>query len=100
VTTALLFAVLGLLGMGNGAVFQMVGVRLPDRVGSTTGLVGAAGGIGGFLLPFGFGWLNDETGGFATAFLVLGIVTAVTAIAVRRRQRKWTPTQIAVGVPA
>ena len=48
----------GCLGIGNGAVFQLVGHRFPDRVGAMTGLVGAAGGVGGFLLPFGFGALR------------------------------------------
>ena len=44
----LLAVLLGVLGMGNGAVFQLVGVRMPTRVGAMTGLVGAAGGLGGF----------------------------------------------------
>jgi MFS transporter, NNP family, nitrate/nitrite transporter len=38
-------------GMGNGTVFQLVPQRFRDRVGLMTGLVGAAGGLGGFLLP-------------------------------------------------
>ena len=42
-TVALLAVLLGLVGMGNGAVFQVVGHRLPERVGAMTGLVGAAG---------------------------------------------------------
>jgi NNP family nitrate/nitrite transporter-like MFS transporter len=88
-TVLLLFVVLGLLGMGNGAVFQMVGVRLPDRVGSTTGLVGAAGGIGGFALPFLFGWLEERTGGFGTGFALLCGVATVAALAVLHRQRRW-----------
>ena len=100
VTVMSLFAVLGLLGMGNGAVFQMVGVRLPDRVGSTTGLVGAAGGIGGFLLPFLFGWLKQETGGFAAAFVLLATVAAIAALAVWTRQRKWFPSVSTIGVSA
>ena len=40
-----------LLGMGNGAVFQLVPQRFPERIGVVTGIVGAAGGLGGFFLP-------------------------------------------------
>jgi MFS transporter, NNP family, nitrate/nitrite transporter len=35
-----------LLGMGNGAVFQLVAQRFPGEIGVITGLVGAAGGSG------------------------------------------------------
>ena len=39
------------LGMGNGSVFQIVPQRFPNEIGVMTGIVGAAGGFGGFLLP-------------------------------------------------
>ena len=42
---------MGTLGVGNGAVFQLVGLRFGERIGVLTGLVGAAGGLGGFFLP-------------------------------------------------
>ena len=72
VTVVLLFVLLGLLGMGNGAVFQLVGVRLPERVGADDRAVGAAGGVGGFLLPFGFGWLmRSDAAASPPAFAVL-----------------------------
>ena len=44
---------MGVLGIGNGASFQLVGLRFRARIGVVTGLVGAAGGLGGFLLPIG-----------------------------------------------
>ena len=43
--------VMGTFGVGNGAVFQLVGLRYRDRIGMLTGIVGAAGGLGGFFLP-------------------------------------------------
>jgi NNP family nitrate/nitrite transporter-like MFS transporter len=67
-----LFAVLmAMLGLGNGSVFQLVPQRFPDRVGIITGLVGAAGGLGGFLLPSLMGLLKDRTGTFSSGFTVL-----------------------------
>ena len=84
-----LAVLLGVLGMGNGAVFQLVGNRLPDRVGAMTGLVGAAGGVGGFLLPFGFGALASATGGFGAGFAVLAVVANAAAVAVVTRERVW-----------
>ncbi len=47
--------VMGVLGLGNGATFQLVGLRFGARIGVVTGLVGAAGGLGGFMLPIALG---------------------------------------------
>jgi NNP family nitrate/nitrite transporter-like MFS transporter len=67
-----LFALLmAMLGMGNGSVFQLVPQRFPTRIGVMTGLVGAAGGFGGFMLPSLLGTLKDATGTFATGFVVI-----------------------------
>jgi NNP family nitrate/nitrite transporter-like MFS transporter len=90
-TVALLAVLLGLLGMGNGAVFQLVGRRVPERVGAMTGLVGAAGGVGGFLLPFGFGNLASATGGFAAGFVAFATATGLMALAAASRDRAWAP---------
>ena len=65
VAVAILFVAIGLLGMGNGAVFQLVPQRFPDRIGIVTGVVGAAGGLGGFFLPFVLGAVRDATGSYA-----------------------------------
>ena len=88
-TTLLQVIGIGLLGMGNGAVFQLVGIRMPERVGAMTGLVGAAGGIGGFLLPFAFGALASATGSFAAGFAALATAAGVMAILVGFRDRAW-----------
>jgi NNP family nitrate/nitrite transporter-like MFS transporter len=98
-TVLVLATTLGLLGMGNGAVFQLVGVRVPERVGAMTGLVGAAGGIGGFLLPFGFGSLASSTGTFAAGFAAFATAAGVMAVAVAFRDRAWSALA-ATGSPA
>jgi NNP family nitrate/nitrite transporter-like MFS transporter len=59
------------LGMGNGSVFQLVPQRFPDRVGIMTGIIGAAGGFGGFLLPSLLGFLKDQSGSYSTGFAAL-----------------------------
>lgn len=81
VVVVLLFVIMGMLGMGNGAVFQLVPQRFSQRVGVLTGLVGAAGGLGGFVLPSILGAVKDRTGQyslglflFAAAFLVAGFL--------------------------
>ena len=68
---AFLAFAMAMLGMGNGSVFQLVPQRFPDRVGIMTGLVGAAGGFGGFLLPSLLGIVKDKTGSFGIGFAVL-----------------------------
>jgi NNP family nitrate/nitrite transporter-like MFS transporter len=73
-TTLLLFAVMSALGMGNGSVFQLVPQRFHDEIGVVTGLVGAAGGFGGFLLPFLIGLLKDVTGSFGAGFFFFGLL--------------------------
>ncbi|HEY1377467.1 MAG TPA: MFS transporter [Gemmataceae bacterium] len=67
----LLAAGMGMLGMGNGAVFQLVPRRFPREIGVVTGLVGAAGGVGGFFLPNVLGLLKGWTGSYGVGFMVL-----------------------------
>jgi NNP family nitrate/nitrite transporter-like MFS transporter len=68
---AVLFVATGLLGMGNGAVFQLVPQRYADRMGLVTGIVGAAGGLGGFFLPSMLGAVRDVFGTYAPGLLIL-----------------------------
>lgn len=83
------------LGMGNGAVFQMVPQRFRGEIGVVTGIVGAAGGLGGFLLPPALGALKDWTGSFGTGFLAFALVSlgALAPISFYRRRwlRAWSP---------
>lgn len=61
------------IGLGNGAVFKLVPEYFPNSVGSVTGLVGAAGGLGGFFPPLLLGFVKQETGSFVIGFVLLGI---------------------------
>jgi NNP family nitrate/nitrite transporter-like MFS transporter len=51
-------------------------------MGTASGLIGAAGGFGGFLLPTCFGWLKDFTGTFSSGFFVFGLVSGFAALSV------------------
>lgn len=62
------------LGLGTGAVFKLVPVWYPDQVGAVTGIVGAAGGLGGFFPPLVMGVVKTATGGYAVGFLLMGLV--------------------------
>jgi NNP family nitrate/nitrite transporter-like MFS transporter len=70
--------VMGAFGVGNGAVFQLVGLRYRERIGVLTGLVGAAGGLGGFCLPILLGAGHDALGSYGPG---LGVIAAVAAAA-------------------
>jgi NNP family nitrate/nitrite transporter-like MFS transporter len=89
---ALLFAAMGAFGAGNGAVFQLVPLRFPARMGAMTGLVGAAGGLGGFILPFALGSLRGTTGSFAVGFGIVAVAVGGAALCVDRRRRTWSRT--------
>jgi MFS transporter, NNP family, nitrate/nitrite transporter len=80
--TTLLF-----LGFGNGVVFQIVSLRFQGMMGTASGVVGAAGGIGGFLLASWFGVLKDFTGSYASGFLLFGVCAGMAAMSVLLMQR-------------
>jgi MFS transporter, NNP family, nitrate/nitrite transporter len=71
------------LGTGNGAVFQLVPLRFRDEMGLATGIVGAIGGIGGFLLPNVFGQMKQHMGSFGPGFVVLSALALVALVAVQ-----------------
>lgn len=59
------------VGLGNGAVFKLVPEYFPASVGTVTGLVGAAGGLGGFFPPLALGLIRESTGTFTMGFVLL-----------------------------
>ncbi|HUR32775.1 MAG TPA: MFS transporter [Vicinamibacterales bacterium] len=86
------------LGLGNGVVFQLVPQRFPREIGIVTGLVGAAGGIGGFLLPTLMGTMKQTTGAFAPGFMLLAVCALGAAAVLRSRQmtaERWSDASLA-----
>ncbi len=84
-----LFVCMGMLGMGNGAVFQLVPQRFARHVGIVTGLVGAAGGLGGFLLPSLLGAIKDRVGDYGTGLLGFSIAFFVASALLLLRGSAW-----------
>ena len=69
------------LGLGTGGVFAWVAELAPaERVGSITGIVGAAGGLGGFFPPLVMGATYNEAAHSYTIGLVLLTITAAGAL--------------------
>lgn len=68
------------LGLGTGAVFKLVPQWYPDRVGAVTGVVGAAGGLGGFFPPLVMAFVKSQTGSYALGFILMGAVAAVAFV--------------------
>lgn len=89
---ALLTLAMAMLGMGNGSVFQLVPQRFPDSVGIMTGVVGAAGGFGGFLLPSVLGMMKDKTGSFGVGFVIVAAAVMLGACALLYLGRVWRKT--------
>ena len=83
----LVLGIMMCLGFGNGVVFQVVSSRFQGMMGTASGFIGAAGGLGGFLLPTGFGWLKELTGAFVSGFWLLGLVSGLAALSVMIVQR-------------
>ena len=69
------------LGLGTGAVFKMVGNEFPAQVGAVTGVVGAAGGLGGFFPPLVMAAVKTAFGTYTLGFLLLGF-TGVICLAI------------------
>jgi NNP family nitrate/nitrite transporter-like MFS transporter len=80
VMTAVLFVGMLCLGMGNGAVFQLVPQRFQKEIGVITGIVGAAGGVGGFFLPTLLGTFKQLTGSYASGFIIFSIIALMAFV--------------------
>lgn len=67
-------------GLGNGIIFKLVPFVSPSNTGAVTGIVGAAGGLGGFFPPILLGIVKDLTGEFFIGFILLSIFSLICLI--------------------
>jgi NNP family nitrate/nitrite transporter-like MFS transporter len=85
-TTVAYLTLAFVLGCANGAVFAMVGkLAKPEVMGSVTGIVGAAGGFGGFLPPLLLGFTYQRMHSYSLALVLLAVAAFVALIYIHRR---------------
>jgi len=86
------------LGAGSGATFAFVALLAPaNKVGSVTGLVGAAGGLGGFVPPLLMGGLYGAFGSYGLGLGLLAAVAAGATVFIATSVRR---TVVRTGTPA
>jgi NNP family nitrate/nitrite transporter-like MFS transporter len=84
------------LGMGNGSVFQLVPLRFRREIGVITGLVGCAGGVGGFFLAKTLGLSWEMQHGFAAGFSVFAGLPLLGLMGLVLVKKRWRTTWGAV----
>ncbi len=87
-----LFLIMANLGMANGSVFQLVPQRFGKDIGIMTGLVGAAGGIGGFLLIKTLGWSKGAFDGYTAGFIIFACMVLVAIAGISLVKTRWRTT--------
>ena len=80
------------LGMGNGAVFQLVPQRFRKEIGVMTGLVGMAGGVGGFYLASSLGYAKQATGSYQSGFLIFAALALAALVGLTAVKTRWRTT--------
>ncbi|TSA21709.1 MAG: MFS transporter, partial [Betaproteobacteria bacterium] len=95
---ALLWFILGMgsLGIGNGAVFQLVPQRFRKEIGVMAGFVGMAGGIGGFYLAASLGYIKGITGSYQIGLLIFAGLCLVALVGLSSVKHRWRTTWGAV----
>ncbi|MEK6662909.1 MAG: nitrate/nitrite transporter [Pseudomonadota bacterium] len=80
------------LGMGNGAVFQLVPQRFRKEIGVMTGLVGMAGGVGGFYLASSLGYAKQLTGSYQIGFIIFAGLAVLALVGLSSVKTRWRTT--------
>ncbi|MFT4026309.1 MAG: nitrate/nitrite transporter [Novosphingobium sp.] len=88
----LFIAALGVLGTGNGAVFQLVPQRFRKEIGVMTGLVGFGGGLGGFYLASSLGAIKKATGSMSLGFLIFAGLAVIALVGLTLVKARWRTT--------
>lgn len=91
VFTLLMFVVGIAFAFGKASVFKYIANDYPQNMGVVSGIVGLAGGLGGFVLPILFGALVDLTGVRSSCFMLLYGVVWVSLIWMYFSEIRQTP---------
>ena len=92
VSLALFMAGMMAMGMGNGAVFQLLPQRFTKEIGTLTGLVGMAGGIGGFYLASSLGMAKQMTGSYRMGFIMYALMAVAAFGILFKVKMRWRAT--------
>jgi NNP family nitrate/nitrite transporter-like MFS transporter len=92
VAVTLFIIALCALGAGNGSVFQLLPQRFGKELGLMTGLVGAGGGFGAFLLATALGWSKGATGSYTTGLTVFACLCIVALVGLTLVKKRWRTT--------
>lgn len=92
IALALFIPVMGTLGAGNGAVFQLVPQRFRKEIGVMTGLVGFGGGVGGFYLASSLGYAQKLTGSSSAGFLIFAGLAVIALLGLTAIKSRWRTT--------
>ncbi len=77
------------LGAGNGAVFQLVPQRFGNEISIMTGLIGMAGGMGGFALAASLGAIKQATGDYTLGLWLFALLAALGWVSLRSVKERW-----------
>jgi len=89
---AIILPVMAVLGMGNGAVFQLVPQRFRKEIGVMTGLVGMAGGIGGFYLAASLGYFKQNFGSYQIGLVIFSGLAVLAMLGLTGVKTRWRTT--------
>lgn len=92
VAILVLFLIMANLGMANGAVFQLVPQRFGKDIGIMTGIIGAAGGLGGTALIKTLGWSKGAFDGYSAGFILFASVVLVAIAGISLVKTRWRTT--------
>jgi len=87
-----LFLIMANLGMANGAVFQLVPQRFGKDIGIMTGIIGAAGGLGGTALIKTLGWSKGAFDGYSAGFMIFAAVVLIALTGISLVKTRWRTT--------
>lgn len=87
-----MFLIMANLGMANGAVFQLVPQRFAKDIGLETGIIGAAGGLGGVAILKILGTSTLIFGNYTLGFIIIAAIVLIAMAGLSLVKRRWRTT--------
>ena len=87
-----MFLIMANLGMANGAVFQLIPQRFAKDIGIMTGIIGAAGGLGGVAILEILGASTMMFGDYTVGFMFIAANALIAIVGLSLVKRRWRTT--------